>query len=644
MSQNEITLPPIIVTPDPPLPQPPGPIPGGGVIAKPLPWDGKVPADAEIDKFFSQQGIKGEQYTISVVATVATTQRNIEQAFTAYLPQLPADIDAEIAAAVGPNPLSALEKAKTEKSVVDNLITQNTAELANANAAASAFFGRNVLAVEIKKSAVDFVNIFQSRQDRGTPLEVFKSWEASATAAYAAKIIEEKIRILTEKSAALLQTVATAQAEEDARIAAEAEAKRLADEAAAAEAKRLADEAAAAEAKRLADEAAAAEAKRIAEEQARIAAEAVRTANTFRAPGTLSATAPVIMTAAGTIAVIEAATVTLQAAIRSAVAALTNLAAGTASGLLVGVSALVYSPKLANGELPERYAFNTPLSDLTPELGKDLPAIAASGGTVDLPFRLSSKTAADGQSEVFVVKTDALTASSKVRVVSAVLDVEQNTYSVTTGDVPPRILTWTPIVSPGNSSTTSPAEQPAPPVYTGAAVTPVEGRIDAFPAVSEASFDDFITVFPADSGLPPIYTMFRDRREDPGVATGVGQPVSGIWLGAASQGEGAPIPSQIADQLRGKEFKNFRDFRKAFWLAVGADLELSKQFKGSNNTLIKGGTAPFAIPSEQVGGRGQFEIHHVIPVHPAGAVYDVENMRIMTPKLHIQTHTKKEGS
>ncbi|PHN38723.1 HNH nuclease [Pseudomonas avellanae] len=626
------------------------------MIAKPLPWDGKVPADAEIDKFFSQQGIKGEQYTISVVATVATTQRNIEQAFTAYLPQLPADIDAEIAAAVGPNPLSALEKAKTEKSVVDNLITQNTAELANANAAASAFFGRNVLAVEIKKSAVDFVNIFQSRQDRGTPLEVFKSWEASATAAYAAKIIEEKIRILTEKSAALLQTVATAQAEEDARIAAEAEAKRLADEAAAAEAKRLADEAAAAEAKRLADEAAAAEAKRladeaaaaeakrIAEEQARIAAEAVRTANTFRAPGPLSATAPVIMTAAGTIAVIEAATVTLQAAIRSAVAALTNLAAGTASGLLVGVSALVYSPKLANGELPERYAFNTPLSDLTPEFGKDLPAIAASGGTVDLPFRLSSKTAADGQSEVFVVKTDALTAPSKVRVVSAVLDVEQNTYSVTTGDVPPRILTWTPIVSPGNSSTTSPAEQPAPPVYTGAAVTPVEGRIDAFPAVSEASFDDFITVFPADSGLPPIYTMFRDRREDPGVATGVGQPVSGIWLGAASQGEGAPIPSQIADQLRGKEFKNFREFRETFWKAVANDPDLSKQFSSVNLARMKNnGYAPYAIPSEQVGGKVKFEIHHVVFLKNNGEIYGIDNLRVVTPKEHDALHSQKAG-
>ncbi|WP_413466745.1 hypothetical protein, partial [Pseudomonas aeruginosa] len=36
-------------------------------------------------------------------------------------------------------------------------------------------------------------------------------------------------------------------------------------------------------------------------------------------------------------------------------------------------------------------------------------------------------------------------------------------------------------------------------------------------------------------------------------------------LGAASQGEGAPIPSQIADKLRGKTFKNWRDFREQFW-------------------------------------------------------------------------------
>ncbi|MBD8270482.1 MULTISPECIES: S-type pyocin domain-containing protein [Pseudomonas fluorescens group] len=704
MSPPDITLPPIIVTPDPPLPNPPGPLPGGGVIAKPLPWDGKFASGPEVDAFFNQERITSDRYTMSVIVTVASAQRSMEQSYTAYLPQLPADVEAEIAAGVGPNPLSELEKANKEKSVVDGLIAQNTAELATANAAATAFFGRNVLAVEMKKSAVYFVNIFQSPKNPNSPLDTYKNWEASATAAYSAKILEEKIRILTEKSALLTQNVATAQAAEDVRLAAEAEAKRIADEAAAAEAariaaeveaKRVADEAAAveaarvaaeAEAKRIADEAAAAEAARIAAEveakrvadeaaaaeaarvaaeaeakriadeaaaaeaaeaariaaeaaeQARLAAEAIRVANTFRAPGPASAAAPFVITSAGTIAVIEAAAVTLQTAIRSAIAALTSLAAGTASGLLVGVSALIYSPKLANGELPERYTFSTPVSDLTPELSQDLPAIAAAGGTVDLPVRLSSKTAADGQSEVIVVKTDGVTIPSKVRVVAATYNAEQNLYSVTTGDAPPRTLTWTPIVDPGNSSTTLPAEQPAPPVYTGASVTPVEGRIDTFPGVADAGFDDFVTVFPADSGLPPIYVMFRDRREDPGVATGVGQPVSGTWLGAASQGEGAPIPSQIADQLRGKEFKNFREFRETFWKAVASDPELAKQFILTNRDRMITGKAAKSRKADAVGKRSSFELHHIDEVAKGGDIYNIENMRVLTPKRHIDIH------
>lgn len=302
------------------------------------------------------------------------------------------------------------------------------------------------------------------------------------------------------------------------------------------------------------------------------------------------------------------------------------------------MTALIYSPKLANGELPERYAFSTPLSDLTTELDQNLPAIAAAGGTVNLPIRLSSKAAADGQSEVFVVKTEALTVPSKVRVMSAAADLKRNIYSVTTGDLPPKTLTWTPIVKPENSSTISPAEQPVPPVYTGAAVTPVEARIDIFPAVSEAGFDDFITVFPADSGLPPIYTMFRDRREDPGVATGGGQPVSGIWLEAASQGEGVPIPSQIADQLRGKEFKNFREFRERFWQAVANDPELSRQFITPNRDRMITGKAAKARKVDTVGKRSSFEIHHIDEVAKNGDVYDVDNMRVLTPKRHADIH------
>ena len=376
-------------------------------------------------------------------------------------------------------------------------------------------------------------------------------------------------------------------------------------------------------------------------ERAGAASEALRIANTFRAPGPASV-GPLFITSAGTAAVIDAATVTLQAAIRSAIANLTSLVAGTASGLLVGVSALVYSPKLANGELPERYAFSTPLSDLAPELKDDLSAIAVANGTVDLPVRISSKTAADGQSEVFVAKTDGVIVPSKVRVVAATFNPVQNVYSVTTGDVPARTLTWTPIVDPGNSSTTSPAEQPEPAVYTGATVTPVVGRIDTFPGLAEAGFDDFITVFPAGSGLPPIYVMFRDPREDAGVATGMGQPVTGIWLGAAAQGEGAAVPSQIADQLRGKEFRNFRAFREAFWRAVASDFELGEQFDPGRLAAMKKGFSPFTRKTERMGGRRKYELHHKQYVSKGGDVYSADTISVVTPKRHVEIHRGQE--
>ena len=55
MPQNGITLPPTVVTPDPQLPIPPAPFPGDGVFFRPLPWDGKFPANSEIDAFFNKK-------------------------------------------------------------------------------------------------------------------------------------------------------------------------------------------------------------------------------------------------------------------------------------------------------------------------------------------------------------------------------------------------------------------------------------------------------------------------------------------------------------------------------------------------------------------------------------------------------------
>ncbi|ABA77134.1 S-type pyocin domain-containing protein [Pseudomonas fluorescens] len=427
-----------------------------------------------------------------------------------------------------------------------------------------------------------------------------------------AERLQEQIRIARELEARHLQ--------EQARIAAEVEARRVAEEQA-----RIAAEA---------------EARRLAEEQARMVAEAIRNAHTFRAPSAASATGPLFMTSAGVVAVAEAAAASLQAAVRSAIAGLGSLAASVGAGAVVGVSALVYSSKLGNGELPDRYAFSTPLSDLAPDFAPDLHAIAAAGGTVDMPFRVSSKTDAYGQSEVFVVKTDGRNIPSAVRVVAASYDTERNVYTATTFDVPPRTLTWTPIVNPGNSSTTSPAGQPDVPAYTGATVVPVEGRLDSFPGVFEAGFDDYVLVFPQDSGLPPNYTMFRDRREDPGVASGVGQAVSGNWLGSASQGEGAPVPAQIADQLRGREFRNFRAFREAFWKAVADDSELVSQFNNSSAFEMKNGRAPFVRKIDRVGGQVKFELHHSVYISRGGEVMDVDNVRVVTPKQHGAIHSE----
>ena len=79
---------------------------------------------------------------------------------------------------------------------------------------------------------------------------------------------------------------------------------------------------------------------------------------------------------------------------------------------------------------------------------------------VEPPVRIISKTAVDGQSEVQVAITDGAIVPSKVRVVAATYNPQQNVYSVTTSSIPPSTLTWTNIVNPEYSSTASPAVRP----------------------------------------------------------------------------------------------------------------------------------------------------------------------------------------
>ena len=519
---------------------------------------------------------------------------------------------------------------------------------------------------------------------------VVQAQEAERTAQEQARLAAEHARQVAEQQARAAQDQARRVAEELARIAAANEIKRLAEEQARlvaqarerklaeeqaaleaeAEARRLSEEkrrlaeeqvrlAAQARERKLAEERAAleaeAEARRLAEEKRRL--EDVEQANRsledqrpslghgmpLRLQGNVANAQLVFATSSGAVAIADNLMAGLAAAIRSAVAGLSGLAAGTASGLMVGVSAFIYSPTLGNGELPERFVLSHPLSDLLPGPLPDLHRLASERALLDLPVRLSPRPLTGNLAELLVVPVGGRRFPSGVRVIAAGYNPGDNTYGTTLTDLPPTTVVWTPSVTPTDSSTQLPVEESSPPRYFGGNLVPIEGRIDTYPVPGNIHFDDFILVFPPESGLPPQYVMFRDRRNDPGVASGYGEPVVGRWLEAAAQGEGAAIPSQIADQLRGKRFSNFRAFREAFWRAVGADSDLSGQFRASNRARLALGKSPFTVPSEQLGGNKVFELHHVEYIKNGGEIFDLDNLKVLTPRHHYQTHSRVGG-
>jgi hypothetical protein len=118
---------------------------------------------------------------------------------------------------------------------------------------------------------------------------------------------------------------------------------------------------------------------------------------------------------------------------------------------------------------------------------------------------------------------------------------------------------------------------------------------------------------------------------------GVGKAAENKWLGNAVS-DGSPIPSQIADTLRGQDFRNFDRFREKFWKAVAADRTLSQQFGKADLKLMLGGAAPTVDDVDLAGKKDKYEIHHILPIKDGGAVYDIDNLTILTPKAHIALH------
>jgi len=153
---------------------------------------------------------------------------------------------------------------------------------------------------------------------------------------------------------------------------------------------------------------------------------------------------------------------------------------------------------------------------------------------------------------------------------------------------------------------------------------------------------DSIIIFPDDSGYEPIYVVLTDPRGLPGAVHGDGQPANEDWLDSCDI-SGSPIPEQVAAGLRGQHFATFDKFRAALWEEVSKHPELIEKFESSNKAEIQCKRSPFVRMSGQVGGRRRLEIHHIELVSEGGQVYDVDNMLIMTPRLHISIHSSNKA-
>ncbi|WP_445179733.1 S-type pyocin domain-containing protein [Pseudomonas sp. McL0111] len=333
-----------------------------------------------------------------------------------------------------------------------------------------------------------------------------------AAAAEAQRLEAERARIVSEQQRQ--KDIANAQRreqeqsriQEQARLAALAEAQRLALEqarsAAETSARQMAEEQARLDAlidaQRLLEEA-----REQAEQQERDQQSAASEVHhVFPASG-MAASGPAFSLTSTAIVLSPERIAAIQTALRSAVQVVTTASAAAMGSVLVGFTALLMPSRLGNGE---RFAMTVPLAELASEDTQTLREIADRQGSVDLPVGLGYRSIGAG-AEVFAVSTDGFDLRSDVPVLHATYNQLNDIYETALPDSPTDFLTWTPAVSPGNSSTDLPIVGTGTPAYSGAPIVPVEGRLDLHPVVVKG-WQNFIIVFPDDSGIAPLYVVF----------------------------------------------------------------------------------------------------------------------------------------
>ncbi|MGM9934905.1 RHS repeat-associated core domain-containing protein [uncultured Clostridium sp.] len=117
-----------------------------------------------------------------------------------------------------------------------------------------------------------------------------------------------------------------------------------------------------------------------------------------------------------------------------------------------------------------------------------------------------------------------------------------------------------------------------------------------------------------------------ELRNSPGITTQNNKIKSKQSKLMYQNGDIGVIPQEIKDRLNNRRFNNFDELRAALWKEIG-NSEYATEFRKSGQTLMKGGRAPFS-------SSGRYSIHHKQPIAKGGGVYDLDNLIIVSPKMH----------
>ncbi|NAH31395.1 HNH endonuclease [Escherichia coli] len=92
-------------------------------------------------------------------------------------------------------------------------------------------------------------------------------------------------------------------------------------------------------------------------------------------------------------------------------------------------------------------------------------------------------------------------------------------------------------------------------------------------------------------------------------------------------------------------FYHFPAFTDTLWLEVSQYPELIAQFSSGNQTRIKQGLiAKAPLEGWHYGTKEivkKFHMYHRVAIEYSGGIYDIDNLRIVTPRLHDEIHYRR---